>query len=385
MIKGDFFTAPVERLAAGGAGIVHIEGKTVFVDYTAPGDTVSFRIAETHKTWARGELGEVLEPSADRRTPACPLYGTCGGCSLQHLDYPSQLREKAGILKEALIRIGGISCPPPIKTVPSPEYGYRNRVRFHRIPGTNRPGFKARKSGKTVPLKDCPVADEGIRRALGRGDIAVPPGKPMVTVYSRGGLLLREGIDGPAAAVLLDREILMDPGAFFQGNAAALETLIPDLRALADRADPSLPMADIYCGVGTFAAFLGDRFPRIDLVEADAAALNLARKNVPGPFRRYFPLTDEEWVRDIRAAPPAYGFAVADPPRQGLSPSLRQWLAEKGPSLLAYVSCDPATLARDGASLRAGGYRLESAAFYDFYPQTAHIETLAVFVREKAP
>jgi 23S rRNA (uracil1939-C5)-methyltransferase len=383
MITGDFFTAPVERLAAGGAGIVHIDGKTVFVDYTAPGDLVSFRITETRKTWARGELGEVLEPSADRRVPACPLYGTCGGCSLQHLNYPSQLREKEGMLRDALIRIGGIACPPPVKTVPSPEYGYRNRVQFHGVPGTNRPGFKARKSGKIVPLKDCPVADEGVRQALGGGRIAAPPGKRRFTVYSRNGLLLREGRDGPAAAAFLDREILMEAGVFFQSNAAALERLIPDLRALAGRADPSLPAADIYCGVGTFAAFLGERFPRMDLVESDAAALNLARKNVAGPFTRYFPLTDEEWVQEIRRAPPSYGFAVVDPPRRGLSPSLGRWLAEQGPPLLAYVSCDPAALARDGASLCGGGYRLESAAFYDFYPQTAHIETLAVFVREK--
>jgi 23S rRNA (uracil1939-C5)-methyltransferase len=384
MIMGNFFTAGVERLAAGGAGIVHIDGQTVFVDYTAPGDLVSGRITEVHKTWARGELGKVLEPSADRRIPACPLYGTCGGCSLQHLNYPAQLREKEGILRDALARIGGIAGPLPVKTVPvlAPEYGYRNRVQFHRIPGTDRLGFKARKSGKIVPLGDCPVADEGIRQALGKRSIAAPKGKSRFTVYSRGGVLLCEGKDGPAAVTLLDRDILIDVGVFFQSNVAALEKLIPDLCAAAGRADPSLPAADIYCGVGTFAAFLGERFPRIDLVEADAAALDLAGKNVPGSAGRYFPLTDEAWVRELCRAPSAaYGFAVADPPRQGLSPSLRQWLAEAGPPLLAYVSCDPATLARDAAVLCAGGYRLESAAFYDFYPQTAHIETLAIFVR----
>ncbi|MDR0758551.1 MAG: class I SAM-dependent RNA methyltransferase [Treponema sp.] len=384
MITGDFFTAPVERLAAGGAGLVHIDGQTVFVDYTAPGDLISLRITEVHTTWARGELQAVLEPSADRRTPACSRYGTCGGCSLQHLNYPAQLREKEGILKEALIRIGGISCPPPVKTVPSPEYGYRNRVQFHRIPGTNRLGFKARKSGNILPLKDCPVADEGIRQALGAKPhtILPPPGKRRFTVYSRRGVLLCEGKDGPAPVGLHNRNILMDPGVFFQSNAAALETLIPDLCAASDRADPSRPMADIYCGVGTFAAFLGERFSRIDLVEADTAALDLARKNVPGSLMRYFPRTDEEWVKEIRRSPSScYGFAVADPPRKGLSPSLRQWLGKEGPPLLAYVSCDPATLARDSAVLRAGGYELESTTFYDFYPQTPHIETLAIFVR----
>ena len=384
MITGDFFTAPVERLAAGGAGIVHIDGQVVFVDYTAPGDLISLRITEVHAAWARGELREVLEPSADRRSPACSLYGTCGGCSLQHLNYPAQLREKEGILREALIRIGGIPCPPPVKTVPSPEYGYRNRIQLHGIPGTNRLGFKARKSGNILPLTDCPVADEGIRQALGKKGFLPPQGKRRFTVYSRGGILLCEGKDGPAPVILHNRDIRMDPGVFFQSNAAALEKLIPDLCAASDKADPSRPMADIYCGVGTFAAFLRERFSRIDLVEADTVALGLARKNVPGPFMRYFPLTGEEWVRKIRRAPSAgYGFAAVDPPRQGLSPSLRQWLGEEGPPLLAYVSCDPATLARDSAVLRAGGYRLESVTFYDFYPQTPDIETLAIFVRPK--
>ncbi|MDR2246824.1 MAG: methyltransferase [Treponema sp.] len=386
MTAGDFFTAPVERLAAGGAGVVHRDGQTVFVDYAAPGDLISLRITEVHPAWARGELDAVLEPSADRRTPACSRYGACGGCSLQHLNYAAQLREKAGILRDALIRIGGVSCPPPVKTVPSPEYGCRNRVQFHRIPGTNRLGFKARKSGNVLPLTDCPAADAGIRRALAAGSRAIlpPPGKRRFTVYSRRGVLLCEGRDGPARVGLRNRDILMDPGVFFQSNAGALEMLIPDLCAAADRADPSRPVADIYCGVGTFAAFLGDRFSRIDLVEADAAALDLARKNVPGSRIRGFPLTDEEWVREIRRSPSSgYGFAVADPPRKGLSPSLRQWLGEEGPPLLAYVSCDPATLARDSAVLRAGGYGLESATFYDFYPQTPHIEALAIFVRPK--
>jgi 23S rRNA (uracil1939-C5)-methyltransferase len=148
-------------------------------------------------------------------------------------------------------------------------------------------------------------------------------------------------------------------------------------------------MADIYCGVGTFAAFLQEIFPRIDLVEANKAALDLARENLRGPGVRYFAQSDDEWVRagspeKVRqSGEEGYGFAVVDPPRQGLSPALGQWLSREGPPLLAYVSCDAATLARDSAALIKGGYGLESVTLYDFYPQTAHIETLAVFSRGK--
>jgi 23S rRNA (uracil1939-C5)-methyltransferase len=176
----------------------------------------------------------------------------------------------------------------------------------------------------------------------------------------------------------------MDAGLFFQSNGTALEILIPELLETAKEADPSLPMADIYCGVGTFAVFLERYFPRIDLVEENRQALNLARENMSGGNCRFYPLKADQWVKTRgeagrKTGTGSYGFIVVDPPRQGLSASLRQWLIREGPPVLAYVSCDPATLARDSRELCLGGYGLEKLSFHDFYPQTAHIETLAVF------
>jgi 23S rRNA (uracil1939-C5)-methyltransferase len=179
----------------------------------------------------------------------------------------------------------------------------------------------------------------------------------------------------------------MDAGVFFQSNGTLLEALIGDLAEIAGAADASLPAADIYCGVGTFAVFLADRFSRIDLVEENKAALDLARENVRGGGHRFFALRDDRWVRREGGPgkkPVSRGFAVVDPPRQGLSRIMRQWLCEQGPPLLAYVSCDPATLARDSGELRAGGYGLSSLCFYDFYPQTSHIEVLAILRRGAA-
>jgi 23S rRNA (uracil1939-C5)-methyltransferase len=221
-----------------------------------------------------------------------------------------------------------------------------------------------------------------------------PPGRDRFSLYARGELFLQEGGPGLSqrnrrfrgALPLLGRDILLEAGLFFQSNGTLLEALIGDLQALAARADRSLPMADLYCGVGVFAAFLGDLFPGADMLEMNPAALDLARINAPGPGRRYFPLSDEAWAADMgEQGPPPYGFVLADPPRQGLSGGLRRWLVRRGPPLFAYVSCDPATLARDSRELLEGGYGLEELYYYDFYPQTAHIEALAVFSREGKP
>jgi 23S rRNA (uracil1939-C5)-methyltransferase len=182
----------------------------------------------------------------------------------------------------------------------------------------------------------------------------------------------------------------MDGAVFFQSNAMMLEALMGDLSGLI-REMEDLPAADLYAGVGTFASFLGDRFSQLDLLEENKQALIVARENMEnlaksrssrsGTFR-YFPMTDDRWVKTMEDKKTAYGFAAADPPRQGLSRVMVQWLARKGPPALAYISCNPAALARDSRELTAGGYRLDSLTFYDFYPQTAHIESLGIFKKD---
>jgi 23S rRNA (uracil1939-C5)-methyltransferase len=393
MAMGEIFTAPVERIAAGGAGIAVFQGKRIFMDLSAPGDMVVGRITEENRTWARAELVELAEASPLRREPVCPLYGSCGGCSLQHLAYDAQVTAKAGILRDAFTRIGGIPLPSEIPFIPSPPWEYRNRMQLH-CGEQSVLGLKARKSDEIIPVEDCPVADPLIRRVLREGTARPPLNKDRFTLYSRGDTLVSEGPIGGKAqcrgtVILGGKKIRMDAGVFFQSNGTLLERLIADLVPISAEADTSLPMADLYCGVGTFAAFLGNRFKRIDLVEENPEALVLARENVRGMETRLFAQTGDLWVRGCylqRSSPQnrenAYGFMIADPPRQGLSPGLRRALAQKGPPVLAYVSCDPATLARDSGELIAGGYRLEELRGYDFYPQTAHIESLAVFKRE---
>ena len=405
MARGEIFTGQVERIAAGGAGITHLSGKSVFIELTAPGDTIRFSIEKEHKTWAKGELLQILEPSPFRTTPLCPLYGRCGGCSLQHLSYEAQLEAKTAILYDAFTRIGGFNPrETPLTAIQaraSAPYEYRNRVQFHSIscdtsPSRTHLGFKERKSSRLVVLDDCPVADPGIRKALKEGTIP-PSGKERFTVYSRGTTFLSMGGVEQGRLSILGRELTINASVFFQSNAAMLELLITDLMTMA--ADRNLPLADVYCGVGTFASFLGDKaqgsggntdlagnfgFPEIDLVEENDAALSLARENVRGKKVNYYALTDTAWAKTLTGnnVRGRWGLMVLDPPREGLSAPFREWLAGNGPGHVAYVSCDAATLARDSKVLVEGGYILKELTLYDFYPQTAHIESLAVFSRD---
>ena len=397
MAKGEIFTARVESIAAGGAGIARLNetcrrgsaepgsppGKSVFIELTAPGDLARFRIEKDQKNWARAELLEILEPSPVRVSPTCSLYGRCGGCSLQHLTYEAQLQAKTTILSDAFKRIGGFD-PPVIRVRPCVPFEYRCRVQFHKTGDCDaHVGFMERKSSRVVTLSDCPVAEPGIREALREKKIQWP-NKKRFTVYSNGKTFLVEGGLERGNVSILNRELVMDVNVFFQSNAAMLEFLVTDLIEAAGAADKSLPLADIYAGVGTFAAFLGESFPAVDLVEENKAALALAKKNVTGKQVNFYAGKDTAWVKTLQANEKnAWGFMVMDPPREGLSASFAKWLAESGPDLAAYVSCDPATLARDSRLLLEGGYALKELTFYDFYPQTAHIESLALFSRNK--
>jgi 23S rRNA (uracil1939-C5)-methyltransferase len=382
----DVFTARIEKIAAGGAGLARVEGKTVFIEGGAPDETVRCRISEKHRSWVRAELLEIVEASPQRVAPPCELYGKCGGCNLQHLGYKAQLAAKTAILEEAFTHIGGFSrqeaCLPPIKVFPSEPWRYRNRMQFHStVSGVW--GLKTRKTNEIVPVDYCLIADPGIGALLrnrAATSLLTPPAKRF-TVYARNGLFLSEHGIMQGKTKILNRELSLDIGVFFQSNGVMLEKLITNLKEIAHTADRSLPMADLYCGVGTFAAFLGGSFSQVDLVEENKTALALARENLIPLFVDFYAQRSEEWAKNLPAR--NYSFIVADPPRQGFDPALTQRLAANGPPLLAYVSCDPATLARDGAILSKGGYELTDLHLYDFYPQTAHIECLAVFSRLK--
>ena len=413
MTTGDVCKLRLEGIAQGGDAIGRIDGKTVFVEGGAPEETVLCRITEDRNTWAKAELLEIVEPSAVRTESVCAFYGkcaakaasaakaaaakaVCGGCNLQHINYEAQLVLKVNILKDAFERVGCF-CPAEPEVFSSPPWEYRNRMQFHcfrelaKNSDSPKYGLKGRRSGEIIAVNDCPVAVPGIREILsfsgsrerGKG-LTLPVEKDRFTVFSKDDVLLSEGGQQRGKIKLLEKEIILDAGVFFQSNCCMLEKLILQLQRIALYADRNLPMADLYCGVGTFALFLSDMFPKIILAEENKNAVSLARENLK--FNRadaeFHALRDTEWPgRIFNEKKTEFGFAVIDPPRAGLAPKLSASLAKNGPPVLAYVSCDPASLARDSKILTNGYYKLNELMLFDFYPQTAHIETLAVFTR----
>ena len=377
----DVFTAEVESIASNCAGVLSKSGQMLFVDGVAPSDVIRARITKEHKNWATAEVLDIVELSPKRRACLCPLFGICGGCSLQHLVYDAQIEAKAAILKDALFRIGGFSELPELKIKYNREneFGYRNKVRFH-VDRLGQVGFKAKKSEEVIPfyqtnppeVKICPVSDTGINAFLKKN----PSLKRETTLYSFKDTFLIEGEKGKSRGKvrILDRDIVLDVNVFFQSNALMLEELIRDILFFAGEAKG--PCLDVYSGVGTFAAFLQDFFPAPDIVEENKDALALARKNV-GNLGESFAISSDRWAK--MQGTKKYGFVIVDPPRQGLSPFFRYRLCEDHPPVIIYVSCNPSTLARDSKIFIHAGYRLASLSMFDFYPQTAHIESLAVF------
>jgi len=416
MAAGDVIKLQLESIVQGGDALGRYEGKPVFVEGGAPRETILCKISEEKNTYLRGELLEVTDPSPGRVKSPCEFYKKCGGCNLGHIDYNAQLKIKTSILDESFLRIGGIdlsSIGLSIEVFSSPLWEYRNRMQFHCFrQNKNGFGLKGKGSNEIIAINDCPIAVSGIRDFIKSFSLykerrtaglihppekifSIPPDKDRFTIFSKDDILLCEGNLSRGKIKLLDKEIILDAGLFFQSNCVMLEKLILKLRDIAKDADRSLPMADLYCGIGTFALFLNDLFPASILAEVNKTAVSIARENLRGRNAEFFALKDTDWHDNIFKQPeknslktenlkrnfPRYalGFAVVDPPRAGLSSSLASALAKNGPPLFAYVSCDAASLARDSKIFLNGGYCLDKLTLFDFYPQTSHIESLAVF------
>ena len=419
-------TLTITALTHAGEGIGRHEGRAIFVPFALPGEIVKIEIVEEKKNFARARLVEVLSPAPERVPPLCPhhfslqpppgfasdtLATACGGCQLQHMHYPAQLAFKQQSVADRLKRIGGFASPPVRPTVPSPEsYYYRNHVQFSLTPA-GQLGFRAAGSHRVVPIQEC----HQIEGALGevfpliKLEPAQAPAIDRVTLRASSDgeslVLLELGEDAPEVEldlplslamlrpdgttlplagpdyvlqIVRDRTFKVSAASFFQVNTPVAELLVDlVLEALALVGGESV--LDLYSGVGLFSAFIAPLAGRLVGVEAFGPAVADAAINLDEFDNIEIYEAPVEDVLSTLTGP--FDAAVLDPPRAGCDPAVLEELNAMPLARIVYVSCDPATLARDARRLADGGYRLEWVQPVDMFPQTYHVECVALFVR----
>ena len=399
-------------MAHGGEALGRYEGKVIFVPYAIPDEEALVEITEDKGSYARARLVEVLSPSPHRVDPPCPHFGPerCGGCQWQHIAYPAQLEFKAAVVRDQLARLGRLPDVPVKPTIPSASpWHYRNHVQFT-VDNDGRLGFVATDGRRVEPTQKCYLLHPLLEELLAALDLELPgltrlslragvnTGDQMLIFETQDDeppaletdlplscvLLLSEGIpvnligNNYITEVVAGRRFRISATSFFQVNTAAAEELV---RLVAEYLAPVgyETLLDAYCGVGTFALTLADKVGQVIGVEEAAGAVEDARVNAGGVDNVEFIKGRVETV--LPQLDRRIDLVVLDPPRQGCRPEAMTALIELAPRRIVCVSCDPATLARDARKLAEGGYQLVEVQPVDMFPQTYHIENVALFER----
>ncbi len=421
----------IEKLVYGGDGLAHADGRTVFVPFVLPGEVAAVRLVQEKKKFARGRVEALLEPSPLRVAAACAHFARCGGCHYQHIPYDAQLRFKSEILRETLSRLGRVKFEGEIAAHPSPPLGYRNRAQWkvRRLPGGPAPAIGYFEAGSTAlcAAEECPVlspclvtALDAFRALLRAGALAslleveafadAEDEKLLVTAsftslegvsFESTAKIVRDAVPGVESLLLhdasRDRFELIGPGflhtrageheyrvghlSFYQVNRFLIEELV---RSVTAGAAGKLAL-DLFAGVGLFSVPLMRSFERVMAVEGNPAAardldVNLASPRAQGRGKASGVNQDvEAFLQHNRETP---DLVLLDPPRAGLSSQAVELLAKMAPLEIRYVSCDPATLARDLGAL-SPAYELVGVELFDLFPQTYHVESLVRLKRRE--
>jgi 23S rRNA (uracil1939-C5)-methyltransferase len=427
----------IDRLAYGGDGVGRMpDGRTAFVRGGCPGDIVEASVTAEHSRYVNLAVTGVIEPSSDRVEPPCPYFGVCGGCQWQHIAYSAQLAAKHDAVSDALHRIGHLDVAVD-ETIASPrEYGYRNKVELAPVTTGNRLalGFSRAGSAEIVPIDAClllPKAHHkaprslagalgylsgnrqdlelvrvGIRVSTNFKDVEVAlwttpgpfprqlAGKTLAEATRATGVVRVLTKGEPAERRVVGVEVLKGPGAwkervgshqmlvsgpsFFQVNTRAAERLV-EIAVDALAPDGTDRVLDLYAGVGTFTLPLAELAGEVIAVEQSGAAIADLRRNLENAHSpaEVVPGDAARALADLGR----FDAVLVDPPRSGMSESALRALLQTGARRIVYVSCDPATLARDAVEFSSAGYDLTRVVPVDLFPQTYHVETVAVFDR----
>jgi 23S rRNA (uracil1939-C5)-methyltransferase len=423
----------IEKPVYGGAFLARVEGKAVFVPLTLPGEQARVHITDDKRGYATAEADEIVAAAPERIAPACRHFGTCGGCHYQHAGYAMQLAFKQAILRETLER-GGVRTPEEISILAAvneaQSWGYRNRIRLA-FDAAGNPGYRGRRSHAVIPIAECPIAAPLLVKAAGIAAEVVPQfsaalrpteislfcdaeetsllGSVFTAEMAKGAdakftefagelaekipalkgvEFIAEGSVGDQARVQFPRaaaqwgetsipyraagfDFRVDHGAFFQVNRWLVDGLVEQVTA----GYKGELAWDLFAGVGLFARTLAGSFARVVAVESAPQATAALKENLRGTTGFAVRASTLDFLRGGGKGEKP-DLIVVDPPRTGLGGEITALLAEVAAQWLVYVSCDPATLARDLRALITSGYAMEKITLADLFPQTFHLETV---------
>jgi 23S rRNA (uracil1939-C5)-methyltransferase len=442
--KNDDLVVIIESLTNEGQGVARVEGFAVFVVGALAGEEVKAHVIKVQPTYAIAKAVEIIKPSPDRVRPACPVFSQCGGCTLWHLSYPAQLRQKQQFVLDALTRLGGFTSVPmqPIVGMEDPTR-YRNKGSFPFSVLGNAAvfGFYAERSHRLVPFSDCLIQDERIvdaarRVAAWANTCGVPvydettgegqlrhvvarttaEGELMVTVVTKGQLKKKDDllsflencdsvwhnenpkltnvVFGEKFTLLAGRSALTEtiggkrfsvsPQSFLQVNRVQTQVLYDTAREFLAAKDNET-VVDGYCGVGTISLFIAEDCKRVIGIEQVAPAIEDAKANATanGVKNAEFICGNvEDVLPRLFSREGGVDAIVLDPPRKGCEEAALEAIAKSTAKRVVYVSCNPATLARDCKYLAAHGFTLSAVRPVDMFPQTCHVESVVLMERE---
>jgi len=422
------FEVLIERILPGGLGLAHAEGKTLMIALAAPGDRVRVRVDRVKGNVGFASIVEVLEPSPVRIAPPCPYFGRCGGCDFQQLAYGAQLSAKAEIIKDCLHRLGRINTVPDFSITPAPnEWRYRSRAQWQYDSVRQRLGYFESVSRNVCDVAECGVlvpelqqSLETLRREMSDG-LLPDDARYFRAVVGDQGVSVASGVRSPSVSERKIRDISRSASgetynfnaeSFFQTNI----DLLPQLIA-ASIGDASGDTAiELYAGVGLFTLPLARRFKNVIAVEENPDGAKFAQDNLANAGLSNAEVVTADiaaWIESdlerggkaqrqrrlgfnshsvggssngaqneaaiqsaVEAGALQIDFLLLDPPRAGAESRVIDGILQLRPKQICYVSCDPATLARDLRKIIAGGYSLDSLSAFDMFPQTHHVETI---------
>ncbi|MBI3170873.1 MAG: class I SAM-dependent RNA methyltransferase [Chloroflexi bacterium] len=411
----------LEKLTYGGEAMGRLpDGRAIFVPFGLPGESVRVQLTQEKQNFARGEILEILKTSPDRIEPKCKHFTQCGGCHYQNLPYEKQLQAKADILRDQLQRIGKIENPPVQPTVASPDqWNYRNHIQFH-LTEDGKVGFINARGNRTLPIEECHLPEATIdtfwhelqfesrmnleRASLRAGDddelmlileseteetpeLEIESDISVVHVYEDHPVVIA-GSDALTIQIL-GVDFHISAPSFFQVNTQMAEKMVEHLLSnfqslisTDQSTNPPTTLLDLYCGVGLFSKFFAPKYAKVIGIESSPSACEDFAINL-NEFDNVelYEGTAETILPILAPQLNSPTHLIADPPRAGLDKHALDAILQIQPQVIAYVSCDPSTLARDAARLIKGGYTLKQVTPFDLFSQTYHVESISFFER----